>query len=243
MGNRLRYQVHKWLAITVGGFFLVWLVSGILMIMPPLFSAPALNNTSEPLDRRENIISPIEAVETLENSQSPEQLKVDAVTLKRIVGTPVYEVAISGGDTQMINARSGEQFTIDGHVAEQIIRSHFPSSSMKTELVTRHNIAYPWGPIPAFRIELNGDPATQYYVSTRDGEIRRSDRWTRIQGAISSLHTFEPIKLIVRGERVRKALLILSGAVGIAAALSGYYLAIPRRRRKAAIGVGSGQVN
>ncbi len=230
MSMRAIYAVHKWLAVTVGLFFLVWLVSGIVMILPPIFSAPPLKRSPEALDWRESTMSPAQAVASLETA-GPEPPQVTTVTLRRIVDTPVYEVAVAGHGTRMINARSGERFTIEAPDAEGIIRSHFPSASMSTELVTSHSIAYTWGPLPAYRIVLEGDPGTAYYVSADDGEVRRSDRWSRVRAAISSLHTFEPVKLIVRGERVRKGLLFLLSAVGIAAALSGYYLALPRRKR------------
>jgi len=50
----------------------------------------------------------------------------------------------------------------------------------------------------------------------------------RIRGAIASLHTFEPIKLITKRDAVRNGLLIISSLIGIVASMTGYYLALRR---------------
>jgi len=77
---------------------------------------------------------------------------------------------------------------------------------------------------------FDDDRATVSYISTSDGTVRRSDRWSRIRGAITSLHTFEPVKLITKRDAVRKGLLALLSMVGVGVAGTGYYLALPRRR-------------
>ena len=46
MSGRTRYKVHKWFAVTVGVFFLMWLISGIVMILPRLSPGPARQQSS-----------------------------------------------------------------------------------------------------------------------------------------------------------------------------------------------------
>jgi hypothetical protein len=235
------HTVHKWLAISVGLIFLVWILSGVVMILPPPSYGPPPERSAEALDLGEDLISPTRAIAGLKNGRGG-QPEVNAVTLRRVLDTPVYEIALGGEGPLLVSARSGELFTITPSVAEQIVRTHFPSESrpLQTELVTNHSIAYPWGPVPAYRIATAGQTGTTYYVSARDGEVRRSNRWSRVQEAIASLHTFEPLKLLTRRESLRKGLLLLMSAVGIAAAGTGYYLAVPRRRRGKNNGAASG---
>ena len=224
------YKVHKWLGVTVGAFILVWLISGIVIILPPPFPAPGRQRTP-PLDFQEITVSPAEAVGNLGKvlKASPQ---VMSVSLRRVVDAVVYEVVVNPRGSHLIDARSGQVFMITPEVAEQIARDGFPSSArvLQIERVDRHSFAYPWGPLPAYRIEFDDDRATVSYISTSDGTVRRSDRWSRIRGAITSLHTFEPVKLVTKRDAVRKGLLVLLSVVGMGVAGTGYYLARPRRR-------------
>lgn len=227
--RRTMYKVHKWLAVTVGVFFLVWLISGIVMILPPLLPGPAQTRT--PLNFQEITVSPGEAVAGLAKvlGKLP---RVDSVSVKRIRDTLVYHIIVKSGDSHLIDARSGEVFTITPEIAEQIARDYVPAEARIVQIqhVNSYNYAYQWGPLPAHRIVFDNDRSTAYYVSSRDGTVRHSDRETRIRGAITSLHTFQPLKLITRRAAVRKGLLLLLSVLGIMVAGTGYYLALPRRR-------------
>lgn len=67
-----------------------------------------------------------------------------------------------------------------------------------------------------------------YYISARDGTVRRSDRETRMRNAIASLHTLDPVKLLIKREAFRKGMLILAAMVGIVAVCTGLALAVKR---------------
>ena len=66
-------------------------------------------------------------------------------------------------------------------------------------------------------------------VGTR-GTVQRSDRESRIRNAITSLHTLDPVKLLIERDAVRGLLLLMS-LIGMAAAGTGFYLALPGQRR------------
>ena len=226
------YKVHRWIAVTVGGFFLVWLFSGIVMVLPSsLFSAPVRQQTPASFDFQTITISPAEAIASLEQSLD-ELPKVDSVGLIRIADKVVYEIVLAQGEARFIDVQSGQLFTMTPQIAERIVRDHISSQArvLPIELVTRHDFSYPWGPLPVYRITFENDLSTVYYVSKRNGTIQRSDRWSRIKGAIGSLHTFEPLKLITKRDVVRKGLLVVVSLFGVGAAASGFYLALLRRR-------------
>ena len=115
---------------------------------------------------------------------------------------------------------------------EQIARDYVPSEArvLEIEATTQYSYSYQSGPLPTFRIVFANDHSTAYYVSVWDGSIRRSDRWSRILGAIISLHEFRPLNLFTPSDLIRKGLLVLFSAVGIATAVTGYYLAVSRLR-------------
>ena len=91
-------------------------------------------------------------------------------------------------------------------------------------------LTYPWGPLPVYRVVVAEDPSTLYYFSVRDGTVSRSDRESRIRNAVASLHTLDPIKLLIEREAFRKGLLIVASLIGIAAVCTGYALALKRWR-------------
>jgi len=225
------YKIHKWIAVTVGVFILAWLVSGIVMMMPPVFFGMARGQEDRPVNFREVTVSPAEAVGELARvlGSYPD---VNWVNLRRIGGAPVYHVSLKSGGPHLIDARSRQVLTITQEMAEQIARNAFPSQAriLQIEIVRRHTFEYAWGPLPAYRIAFADERGTVFHVSTIDGTAQRSDRLNRIRTAIESLHTLEPLRLITERDWIRKGVLILLSVIGIGVAGTGYYLALLSRR-------------
>jgi hypothetical protein len=223
------YKVHKWLAVTAGVGLLIWLISGVVMVLPPLFPPPPIQKAPVPLALHEAILTPAEAVAAFART-TPKPPQVQSVTLKRLAEVPVYSILPLQGEAFLIDARSGAPFRITSDIAEQIARRHVPQPAQVAQsgMVTRYSTAYPWGPLPAHRFVFSHDPATTYYVAAAEGTVHNSNRWVWLKGVIGSLHTFEPIKLITRDNAIRKGLLILGGLAGLGATCTGYYLAWPR---------------
>jgi hypothetical protein len=159
-------------------------------------------------------------------------LRITSLTLTRIRGRAVYKIAIEGGASELIDTRSGERFEVTPEIAEQIVRDNFPTEAAIQQLdrVDHHDLSYLWGPLPAYRIALSEELGTLYHVSIRDGTIQRSGRWDRIRTVIESLHTFEPLRRVIKQDAVRNGLLALFSLIGVGAAITGYYLAISGRR-------------
>jgi uncharacterized iron-regulated membrane protein len=235
MNTQRIYKIHKLLAVSVGGFFLAWLISGIIMILPRLSAEPERPPVSGTIDVKKVSVSTEEAVAKL-TTKLGEVPQVREVRLKQIVDTDVYEILTASHGPHLIDARSGEPFSITAQGAEGIAKRHMASGprELKIALLSRHEFAYPWGPLPVYRVVDAEEPSTVYYVSAIDGTVRRSDRESRIRNAIASLHTLDPVKLLMQREVVRKGLLLLLSLIGIAAVGTGFYLALPRQRRQAA---------
>jgi hypothetical protein len=232
------YKIHKWLAVSVGGLFLAWLISGIVMILPRLSPESKGPPISDVIDMKKVSVSAQEAVAKV-TTRLGEVPQVREVSLKRIADTDVYEVLTASHGLHLIDARFGEPFSVTAQGAEAIAkRQVVPGAGvLQIELLFRREFTYREGPLPAYRIVLEQDPSVLYYVSVRDGTVSRSDRESRIRSAIASIHTLEPVKLFMEREAVRKGLLLLSSLIGIAAVGTGFYLALPREgRQRAAVG-------
>jgi hypothetical protein len=200
------------------------------MILPRLSAEPEGPPISDTIDIKKVSVSAKEVLANLETVVG-DLSQVKAVTLKKIAESEVYEIITAGRGPLLIDSESGKLFSITAQRAEAIAMRHMASSprELKVELLSRHEFTYPWGPLPVYRVVVAEDPSTTYYVSARDGTVSRSDRESRIRNAIASLHTLDPVKLLIEREVFRKGMLILAGMVGIAAVCTGLALAVKRR--------------
>src|SRR4030095_12744473 len=221
------YRIHKWLAVTAGVFLLVWLITGVIMVLPPLSNGPAPVQPVRKIDFRDITQSPAQAIANLEKILGTTS-HVNSMSLKWIHDVLVYEIHFENGGRHFINAVTGQVFSITRALAERFVLEAYPGQgrAQKGETQEHHSYGYQWGPLPVYQIVLDSAQSTVYYVSTDDGSVRRSDRLDRIRGARMSLHTFDPIKLITKRDAVRNGLMIITSLIGIIASLTGYYLAL-----------------
>jgi hypothetical protein len=223
------HRVHKWLGVTAGIFLLVWLISGIVMVLPDLIPS----SSRQPAPRLLNVeaieMPPAEAIAAAAESLR-KSLNVISMALLTIRNVVVYQITMRDGGSLLIDPRTRRVFEITPELAELIVRDNFPTQASihRIERVEHHDLSYPWGALPAYRVVFGDKPDIVYHVSTRDGAVQLSDPWSRVQAAIGSLHTFEPLKYIVQKDEVRNGLLILLSVVGVGTAATGYYLALSR---------------
>jgi len=200
-----------------------------MMVLPNLSPGPDPVWTPPAVDFRSVTLSPAAAIANLEKVFGKD-LEVDRMNLRRLHDTVVYEVGLKSGGSHQINAVSGQVFTMTPELAEQIVRDTFPTQArvLQIDRIGRYTYSYQWGPLPAYEIVLENEPSAAYYVSVQEGTVRRSDRWNRIQGALASLHTFQPLKLVTTRDPFRRGLLVIVAIVGLAVAITGYCLALRR---------------
>jgi uncharacterized iron-regulated membrane protein len=220
------YLIHRWLSIFVGVFFLAWTISGIVMLLPPNLPAPARALEHAPANFRAVELSPALAIARAEK-ETGKTFKIQWMNLKQIRDLLVYEIATEDDGIQRVNARTGAIEKMTPEFAEKIAREDFPTTARATKIamIEKYDLDFTWGGLPAYRIVFDDAYGTASTVSL-DGSVHRSDAWSRTQFVIGSLHTFEPIKILTGRERLKEILLIATSIVGIASALTGYYLAI-----------------
>ena len=199
------------------------------MILPPISTGPVPTHSDSKIDFRNIVLSPAQAVENLERVLG-RTIDVSRVNLRQIRDTVVYEVHLRGGGAHLLNATSGQLFTIDRESAARYVLDMYPTEGrvVKSAPVEKYDYDYQWGALPAYRIVLDSDPSVDFFVTLNDGVVRRSDRWNRALGALASLHTLEPLKLFTRREEIRRGLMLAAGLLGLAATVTGYCLALRR---------------
>jgi len=224
------YKSHKWFAVVAGGFFIVWILSGILtMFQLPLEDSG--QGKDLPLDFRMATISPSKAIQIVEKI-SGKTVEVSEVHLDEILGKVVYRVYINHGPSHLIDAQMGKEIIIDKQMGEEIAKSRLPNHMeiLHTEYLETHTSEYSNGPLPVYKISFNDTWNTLSIVEKSSGKERHNNLWGRGKGKIVGLHFFSPIEQVTGSQRLRKVFVILVGILGIGAACTGFYLAFNRRR-------------
>lgn len=229
MTRKTWYRIHKWISIVVGAFFLIWTGSGIVMTLPPGWFEPAEIVSEKHVAYEQAVMSPAEAIAAVGMAEG-RSLTADDLSLHKLNGRLLYGINTSG-IFQLVDAETGELVKIDEAMAVALVRDQTDTAVNEAQLLTRHDFRYPFGTIPVYRVDAE-DGSDSFYVNFWNGRVSQSTPLTRIKAAIVSLHTFEPIKLLVNREGVKNSALILLSIAGIGTALTGYYLAILPYLRK-----------
>jgi hypothetical protein len=220
-------RLHRWLALASSTFLAIWLGSGLVLLAPS--PDREIAPPPRPLDLGEIRVAADRAVAAVaaDPGRAP---AVRTVTLRRLADLVVYEIVTTAGETRLVDARSGEGLEISAEVAARIARAAAPAGSrvLAVERVARHSVAYPWGPVPVYRVVLDTDAGVRYDVAERDGRVTRATRLGWLRNAIVSLHTFDPVKLASREPWLRKGLLLLALVLVLAALGTGLRLALSR---------------
>jgi hypothetical protein len=226
------YRIHRWLAVTAGAFLLVWLITGVIMLLPPLSRGPEAVRQAPTIAFRDIKLSPAQAVAILERDLGASP-NVNSVGLRRIQDLIVYEIRLRDGSSHLINAVSGRLFTITREMAERYVMQMYPKEGRPLKVVTVEQYSYTYqdGPLPVYRVVLDAKPSVDFFVSPVDGSVRRSDRVNRFRGTLERFHTFDPLKLIVKSERWLHGVMIVAGVIAIGAMVTGYFLAFALARR------------
>ena len=221
-------SLHKWIGISIGIIVLVWLVSGIWILLPTSYQQNWEDGFSQ---WPAAAITPAEAV-AVASGHTPERVR--NINMWAVAGRLFYRISLKDGPVQLVDATTGQSVTITPDLAERIARAIFvmPEAAVDTvERVDRYSMRYAAGPLPAMRVVFADGNKTVVYVGEADGAVLGGGTSHRIRSIVAGLHTFYPLRVLVsaRGE---KGALILAGVITIVGVLTGYWLALPGRWRR-----------
>jgi hypothetical protein len=221
-------SVHKWIGISLGVALLVWLVSGVWMVLP----------TSSRQNREGGFsqwpaaeVAPAEAVEVA-SGRAPERVR--NINMWAVAGRLFYRISLRDGPVQLVDATTGEPVTVTAELAEEIARSIFGLTEAPVDTVERvdqYSMRYAAGPLPAMRVLFADRNKTVVYVGIADGAVRGGGISHRIRSVVVGLHTFYPLRVLV-SSKGEKGALVLAGLISIVGVLTGYWLALPVRWRR-----------
>jgi len=232
MSNSIRrwiLRIHKWIGICLGVVIFVWLVSGVVMILPPASTPP---KGRQRVEYTRAALSPAQAIE-LVASRERDSGAVRRVTLVPVLERDYYLLETSSRQSYLLDSETGDPFVIDTGVAERIARQAAGgrADAATVETVNQPVSGYMAGPLPVFRVAFDDSRGTVVFVSPRDGAARYTDRLMRTRFFLAGLHTFDQLRLMPVGKDIRKPLLYLTSLVGFGLVLTGYYMVFPKRWR------------
>jgi hypothetical protein len=164
---RVLVYSHRWLGIVLGALFILWFVSGIVMMyarMPELSPAERLAR--------------LPAINPAFIRIEPSSFVTGAaarVTITTIEGRPVYRVALAGRLRTVYADSGGDVMPVDRDQALRIARA-FAGGHLNASYDTRLEDADQWsfgvrGRMPLHRIAIDDDAGTRLYVAEYGGDV------------------------------------------------------------------------
>lgn len=240
--RRTTRKLHEWIGIGIGGLFVLWLVTGVVM-MTPIGNRQAWFGPWEPLDYSTATVSPRQAIELAtgtppadEGGELAELPSIRDLTLTRMDGRAVYVVALDDGSARMVDAGGRGLVEVGEETARDLVLTEFDTDAtiVDARLTDERDPWYLYGPLPVWRFEFDDARRTVSYVSVTDGSVRRSDRITRLKAVISASHTFDIFEAFHIGGAQFPAVVVTS-IIGLLSVLTGYLLVwLSYRNKKAA---------
>lgn len=231
--RRWLYVFHRWTGIILCLFFVIWFLSGLVMLYVsfPSFRAPERVATAAPIDWQQVRVGPDRALARLARSDFPAEMRLGMVGRE-----PLYIFVTSQG-RRAVSARMGaEIMSVDASYAGAIASAMIDAPVVSIDpvdhdqwVVTRAYKAM----APFWRVRLADTAATDLYVSQRTGELVQNttahERFWNWLGAVPHWLYFEALRLFQ--EPWRQTVLWTSG-VGILVAITGYWIGMLRVRLK-----------
>lgn len=222
---------HRWLGLLIGVQLLLWTVSGLYFSLIPIEEIRGEDQIRETAPENfafTPLASPAVAIANLAVQTGP-SLQVHAVYLRRLLGTPIYEIHYALSSEKrviMANATSGElRPPLSEAEAREIARQDFaidaPVSSVEYIEELASDAEYRGGPLPAWRVSFTHASDTRIYVSAERGKVtaRRNNSW-RIFDFMWMLHIMD----FEDRDNFNSLLLQLLATLGVITIISGFIL-------------------
>lgn len=211
-------RAHKWIGLIVGVQALLWMISGLYMVVVPIeviHGDHLAHVSTEPLKPNVSRISQAKLAELYSG--------ITSVRLKSMLGKEVYEIR-QGKDVALIDVATGAKLSPLGRdtimaLAEE---SHVGEGSMRgIEWVTKAPSEVGTRPVPLWAVHYEEAGDTTLYFSPHTGELvaRRHNLW-RVFDFVWMLHIMD----YETRDDVNNTLLRIASITGVMFALSGVWL-------------------
>ena len=187
---RLMSQIHLWLGIAVGVQVMLWLASGLVMVLWPIETVRGEHlrtpEAEQPLDWTTDGL-PLGTILSVANTP------VLSARTGRLAGTPVWQLETAGGPLA-VDARTGAVLTpVSEAMARRIALERYAGSGTLQRAARIETPPREAGlDVPAWRFDFGPEDAATLYVNARTGELRavRTTLW-RVYDWFWGLHIMD----------------------------------------------------
>lgn len=223
---------HNWVGVFIGVVLVLWVISGLIMLLPVSDTARSGVGTSKPIQWLDVAISPAAAATAAVKASGS---SVRGLELKRIRDDIAYLVRIEPRGGVLVDARTGSIITITDTLAAAIaadgVRGGTASIGRIDRVDTPGNFSG-HGPLPAWHVIFTDDARTEAWVHIASGDVRRSTLSDRRKSAWGhGAHVFSGLNSAPGGNTSRLGALWITSIISMFAMIAGYWLALPARWR------------
>jgi hypothetical protein len=210
---KLIYKWHKWIGVSIGVILAMWLFTGIIMVTGPRPPSPPIPR----LDFSAAVISPAQA----SGKSNAPVIRIDLIAM----GTaPIYKLSTAKG-TVLVDARNGELVVINDSLAMVIARQASGiSAPAKAKRVGSGEGA------SGYRVVFSDKASTVVEIEA-GGATRVTDKLKRFRNVMGGLHTFGVLRGVNASRGTIAGLVIVIAGTALISVVTGYFMALPRRRR------------
>lgn len=187
---RLMSQVHLWLGIAIGVQVMLWLISGLMMVLWPIETVRGEHLRHAEAESAIDWAGDALPLATILASQDT---AVMSARTGRLAGRPVWRLETAEGP-QMVDARTGEDLTpVDENLAREIALERYAGRGALTEQVRIETPPREASlTVPAWRFEFGPEDPATLYINSRTGELRavRTTLW-RVYDVFWGLHIMD----------------------------------------------------
>ncbi|MCW4463548.1 PepSY domain-containing protein [Sphingomonas sp. BT-65] len=165
-------RIHKWVGLILGAQFLLWALSGSMMALLDMgevggHDMPAAH--AHPLPAETAFVDP---------SRLAAHGPVSGLTLRDLVGRPVYELRTAGG-VRLVDAIDGQRVAIDAEVAQAVASMANEAPVRDVARLDRPNLEAREHSGPMWRVNFADKANSSAYVSAETGRflVMRGDTW------------------------------------------------------------------
>jgi hypothetical protein len=185
-------RLHRWLAALVGVQILIWFASGTIMAVLPIETVRGEHLLKDLKPQPVDVLLLANRMPALVADLPAEPEKLTAVMLGNML---VLQVRFAGDHAAvLLDVRSGKKISpLPADEAMALVRSR---TTLDTSRLTATNVLQTSpeykGEVPAWRIDVNDDNNTAFYVSMTTGEIKpvRTRLW-RVYDFLWGLHIMD----------------------------------------------------
>lgn len=226
-------KFHRYFALVLGVMFFIWIVSGVMMMLPEPTPGALVPREQPKADFTTVAVAPAELIRNFRNHRGA-GVEINRIVLRAFRGRPVYEVWPRGEQASLWDPVSGALITITPRMAELIVRDHVREDVGAATIgrIEKHTIIYPWGPLPAYRLEFENGRGTIAYVSVANGSVTFTDWRKQLWFALAGLHEFAPLDILFGDSDVRRPVLMIVSLLTLIIVFTGYYMEFFTRSKR-----------